>query len=417
MLKYYVTKEDNTLNSEVSLTSSRRFNNRTLTFRALYNKGNDLKNDPENSLPENIDFLDKDLKEGVKSFSKRKSSVALHFIKHFFKKYEGEWIIAGSEKLNNQAVNDLVDFLAKGGTNIKYVELTTVSVVKIIGRNLKGPISRVDGIISSKFISATLLISPTLSDSAAESLRNAFVGSPYIRQNIKLFRHIGVNTDWDENEILIEHVFKDGSIVCVEADWGNASYLYEMFILSDSTKLLVNGLNIDTFQSDGIIKELFEDFGVKTEAIENGIELTKVKRKVKKYYHDFANNPDLIPCFTVTCALLGIPFRIKGVNLRGRAPERANMLRECLGQLGATIETKTEDEAETVMFDGKLTMPSKGSQVNIPAHLDHRLAMAFSPAALLGYRVAIESPTQVNKTYTAYWEDLKKLGFSIDQKF
>jgi 5-enolpyruvylshikimate-3-phosphate synthase len=417
MLKYYVTKEDNTLNSEVSLTSSRRFNNRTLTFRALYNKGNDLKNDPENSLPENIDFLDKDLKEGVKSFSKGKSSVALHFIKHFFKKYEGEWIIAGSEKLNNQAVNDLVDFLAKGGTNIKYVELTTVSVVKIIGRNLKGPISRVDGIISSKFISATLLISPTLSDSAAESLRNAFVGSPYIRQNIKLFRHIGVNTDWDENEILIEHVFKDGSIVCVEADWGNASYLYEMFILSDSTKLLVNGLNIDTFQSDGIIKELFEEFGVKTEAIENGIELTKVKRKVKKYYHDFANNPDLIPCFTVTCALLGIPFRIKGVNLRGRAPERANMLRECLGQLGATIETKTEDEAETVMFDGKLTMPSKGSQVNIPAHLDHRLAMAFSPAALLGYRVAIESPTQVNKTYTAYWEDLKKLGFSIDQKF
>ena len=206
MLKYYVTKEDNTLNSEVSLTSSRRFNNRTLTFRALYNKGNDLKNDPENSLPENIDFLDKDLKEGVKSFSKGKSSVALHFIKHFFKKYEGEWIIAGSEKLNNQAVNDLVDFLAKGGTNIKYVELTTVSVVKIIGRNLKGPISRVDGIISSKFISATLLISPTLSDSAAESLRNAFVGSPYIRQNIKLFRHIGVNTDWDENEILIEHV-------------------------------------------------------------------------------------------------------------------------------------------------------------------------------------------------------------------
>lgn len=417
MLKYYVTKEDNTLNSEVSLTSSRRFNNRTLTFRALYNKGNDLKNDPENSLPENIDFLDKDLKEGVKSFSKGKSSVALHFIKHFFKKYEGEWIIAGSEKLNNQAVNDLVDFLAKGGTNIKYVELTAVSVVKIIGRNLKGPISRVDGIISSKFISATLLISPTLSDSAAESLRNAFVGSPYIRQNIKLFRHIGVNTDWDENEILIEHVFKDGSIVCVEADWGNASYLYEMFILSDSTKLLVNGLNIDTFQSDGIIKELFEEFGVKTEAIENGIELTKVKRKVKKYYHDFANNPDLIPCFTVTCALLGIPFRIKGVNLRGRAPERANMLRECLGQLGATIETKTEDEAETVMFDGKLTMPSKGSQVNIPAHLDHRLAMAFSPAALLGYRVAIESPTQVNKTYTAYWEDLKKLGFSIDQKF
>ncbi|HUX52780.1 MAG TPA: hypothetical protein VMV56_00050 [Williamwhitmania sp.] len=416
MLKYYVTKEDNTLNSEVSLSASRRYNNRTLTFRALYNKGTDTKNDPENSVPDNIDFLDQDLKAGVKSIAKGKSGVAMHFIKHFFRKYQGEWIIAGSEKLNNKAVNDLVDILAEGGTNIKYVELTGVSVVKIIGRSLKGPISRVDGVISSKFITASLLISPSLSDSAAESLRNAFVGSPYIRQNIKLFRHIGINTDWNENEILIEHIFKDGSIVYVEADWGNASYLYEMFILSDSKKLVVNGLNVDTFQSDGIIKELFEEFGVKTEPIEGGVELTKVKRKVKKYYHDFANNPDLIPCFTVTCALLGIPFKIKGVNLRGRAPERSKMLKECLGFLGASIETKEEDEAETVIFDGKLTMPEKGSQVNVPAQKDHRLAMAFSPAALLGYRVAIESPTQVNKTYTAYWDDLKKLGFSIEQE-
>lgn len=416
MLKYYVTKEDNTLNGEVSLSASRRFNNRILTFRALYKKGADHKSDAATSTPEDIDFLDKDLQEGVKSIAKGKSGVALHFINHFFKKYQGEWIIAGSEKLHNQTVSELVDILAQGGTNIKYVEITGVSVVKIIGRNLKGPISRVDGVISSKFISASLLISPTLSDSAAQSLRNAFVGSPYIRQNIKLFRHIGINTDWNENEILIEHVFKDGSVVCVEADWGNASYLYEMFILSDSKRLEVKGLNSDTFQSDGIIKELFEEFGVKTESVEDGIVLTKMKRKVKSYNHDFANNPDLIPCFTVTCALLGIPFKIKGVNLRGRAPERAKMLKECLGQLGVNIETKAENEAETVMFDGKREMPAKGNLLNIPAHLDHRLAMAFSPAALLGYKVAIESPTQVNKTYTAYWDDLKKLGFTIEQE-
>lgn len=62
----------------------------------------------------------------------------------------------------------------------------------------------------------------------------------------------------------------------------------------------------------------------------------------------------------------------------------------------------------------KLDMPEKGKEVYIPAHLDHRLAMAFTPAALLGYKVVVENPTQVNTTYPSYWDDVKKLGFIVN---
>jgi 3-phosphoshikimate 1-carboxyvinyltransferase len=49
----------------------------------------------------------------------------------------------------------------------------------------------------------------------------------------------------------------------------------------------------------------------------------------------------------------------------------------------------------------------------IQTYEDHRMAMAFAPLALLG-KLRIEDPEVVVKSYPAFWEDLKKLGFTLD---
>jgi 3-phosphoshikimate 1-carboxyvinyltransferase len=44
------------------------------------------------------------------------------------------------------------------------------------------------------------------------------------------------------------------------------------------------------------------------------------------------------------------------------------------------------------------------------------MAMAFTPAAIQGYRIDIDNPGVVSKSYPGFWEDIKKAGFRIRQK-
>ena len=46
----------------------------------------------------------------------------------------------------------------------------------------------------------------------------------------------------------------------------------------------------------------------------------------------------------------------------------------------------------------------------IATYDDHRMAMAFAPAALCHKGLTIEHPEVVTKSYPTFWEDLKKLN-------
>ena len=46
---------------------------------------------------------------------------------------------------------------------------------------------------------------------------------------------------------------------------------------------------------------------------------------------------------------------------------------------------------------------------------DHRMAMAFAPAALCNGTLRIRNPHVVSKSYPRFWDDLLTAGFHITQ--
>jgi len=75
--------------------------------------------------------------------------------------------------------------------------------------------------------------------------------------------------------------------------------------------------------------------------------------------------------------------------------------------VGASLE-----ETSTGIFvltPGKI---SKG-KIKINTYHDHRMAMGFAPWATL-MDLEIEAPEVVDKSYPAFWDDLKQVGFKID---
>ncbi|PKP39573.1 MAG: 3-phosphoshikimate 1-carboxyvinyltransferase [Bacteroidetes bacterium HGW-Bacteroidetes-15] len=412
MLIYTISKGDRNLSGEISLAPSKSISNRDIVIRALRNSKFDIKAISEKDAAKVIDKL---LRKGKVTLDKGDPAKAIRFLRAFLTYFKGEWIITGSAEMRKRPVGDVIDILHNQGLNIKYLERDGFPALKIIGKGLKGSITRVDASICSQFISASLLISQVLPAEDVVGLKNRIINSPYIDQTIRLLNYLGVNSNWDKQEILVEHQLNDGTEMSIEPDWLSASYWYQMAALASKAEFKINGLNPESVQSDAIVKEIFEPLGVKTIITEKGVIITKAKRKIKTFEYNFSNNPDLVPTLVVTCVALKIPFRFSGIEiLRHKDTDRVMALQTQMIKLGAKIKVEKKGELETLTFDGKSKISVK-EPITFSTFGDHRIAMALAPLSILGLKLNLEDPRAVSKSYPCYWDDYKKLGFQIVQ--
>jgi 3-phosphoshikimate 1-carboxyvinyltransferase len=413
MLTYTISKGDRNLSGGISLAPSKSISNRDIVIRALKNSKFDIKTISEKDAAK---VIDQSLRKGKVALDKGNPAMAIRFLRAFLSYFQGEWIITGSEEMRKRPVGDVIDILQKEGLNIKYLERDGFPPLKIIGKGLKGSVIRVDASICSQFISASLLISQVVPSDEVVALKNRIINSPYIDQTIRLLNYLGVNTNWDKQEILVEHELNDGMEMTVEPDWVSASYWYQMAALASKAEFAINGLNPESIQSDAIIKEIFEPLGVKTINTPNGIVIKKTKRKIKSFEYDFSNNPDLVPTLVATCVGLKIPFRFYGIEiLRQKDTDRVMALQTQMIKLGAKIKVEKKGESETLTFDGKAKI-SLRKPITFSTFGDHRIAMSLAPLSIIGLKLNIEDPRVVSKSYPCYWDDYKKNGFQIEQE-
>jgi 3-phosphoshikimate 1-carboxyvinyltransferase len=51
----------------------------------------------------------------------------------------------------------------------------------------------------------------------------------------------------------------------------------------------------------------------------------------------------------------------------------------------------------------------------ISTYEDHRMAMAFAPACIMFPGLKMDNPQVVSKSYPEFWNDLKRVGFVIEE--
>jgi len=411
MFRYTISKADKDLLGEVTLFPAKRINNKTLVFRVLKQSSSDQTNLPEK---EEIEMLYENVPKIKETIDKGETGAALRHLRSFFNFFKGEWMITGTDKAIDHPIESVVKILQTQGVNISFVERDGMPPFKLIGKNFSGNyILRIDSSISSKLVSASLILSPNMPNSMVLEMKDRIFESSYIELTLKALQYLGINSGWRMSETLIESEFKDGSELTIEADWSAASYWYEIAALSDKCNLTIHGLNVESSQCDIVTKELFYQFGVKTTFIHDGVILSKRKKTVKLFEYDFSNIPDLVPTFVVTCAMLEIPFRMIGVNdLHAKYNDRIKSLQQELLKFGANLTIEIQDDKEVLCFNGKIMLPNK--PLEISTFDDHRMAMAFAPIAITGTKVIIENPKLTSKSYPSYWDDFKKTGFTVE---
>jgi len=197
-MQYTVTSNIKKLEGEISLPTSKSISNRVLIINALAYSPFPIGNLSDS---DDTKVMDQVLNSNTNKFDIGHAGTAMRFLTAFLAKIVGEWEITGSERMQQRPIAILVDALIQLGAQIEYLGNEGCPPLKILGSHLKGQTIELDGSVSSQYISALLLIAPTIENGLTLKLKGNITSRSYIKLTLELMAKFGIQYRWDENEI------------------------------------------------------------------------------------------------------------------------------------------------------------------------------------------------------------------------
>ena len=401
---YKISSNGSIIPSDIPLSSSKSESNRVLIINALGGGASTLDNlsdardtDTMQRLLGSDDYVKDVLDAGT----------TMRFMTAFLAMRAEENEITGTARMKKRPIKLLVDALRELGASIDYLGEEGYPPLKIQKlTEQKTDILQIPGNISSQYISALLMIAPTLPDGLTIELTGEIFSRPYIEMTLGLMKRFGVQHEWSDNKITVSHQTYSQGEYTVESDWSGASYWYSMVALSKSGSAKLLRLRENSFQGDIEIAKIMDGLGVKSEFVEDGVILTKKDSKPELNI-DFRTCPDLAQTVMAVATVIGTKLNMTGLeSLRIKETDRIAAMQAELAKVGGTL---IEDNG-TWTLTSNFNMPDS---VTFDTYEDHRMAMALAPLALCG-NVIVREPDVVNKSYPKYWEHLKVVGFKLE---
>ena len=368
------------------------------------------------------------------------AGTAMRFLTAYFASTPCDVVITGSERMRHRPIGVLVEALRSLGADISYEGEEGFPPLHIKGRPLDGGTLRMAGSVSSQYVSALLMVAPTMRQGLTLTLEGDIISRPYINMTVSLMRRFGITVEEpDDTTFRVAPGEYSGSDYTIENDWSAASYWYEMLALADEGEVVLEGLFEDSLQGDSCVRHLFEPLGVSTEFNERGAVIQKKDPPLypslvwRGVYADFpdlwhspytgerggglglslSECPDLAQTMVATCCGMGVPFRFSGLqSLRIKETDRLLALRQELGKLGYDVREEEDGVLESSLLTPHSSLLTPNS---IATYDDHRMAMCMAPLAILHDGLVINDAQVVSKSYPTFWEDLKSVGYAIEQ--
>lgn len=395
---------------KIALSGSKSETNRLLLLQALYS--NISLTNP--SYSDDSIFMEKALKNQESIIDIHHAGTAMRFLTAYFaSKSETEITLTGSERMQERPIHLLVDALRYLGADITYEKSEGYPPLKIKGKRLINHKVSIPSNISSQYLSALLLIAPSLPNGLKLKLLGNLTSSSYLEMTITLLRQIGADVSWENNIITVKYLPDvPMKTIDVESDWSSASYYYSMVALSDTeTEITLTTFKKETLQGDASLADWYQYFGVKTIFnADNSITIQKVTHTQRlDICLNLVSCPDIAQTIVVTALGLQTPIKLKGLHtLKIKETDRLAALKTEIEKLGSKVSI-TDDSLQ-------LDPQPLRKNIEISTYQDHRMAMAFAPLALRT-SIIIQEAEVVSKSYPDFWEHLEKVGIEFTKVF
>ena len=382
-------------------------------------------------------------------------------------------VITGSQRMKERPIGALVTALQAAGADISYVEKEGYPPLRIRGKQLEGGTLALPSNISSQYVSALLMIAPTMRRGLQLELVGKVASAPYIRMTMQVMKAFGVEVKWENNLISVvrdQRYARTLSSHCettketeqaasytIECDWTAASYWYEIVALhpDKTARVLLRGLREASEQGDAVCARWFEALGVTTTFTAEGAILEKSTKSPQVALEcnnctsedtelssqtddNFCESNEDLPQTTSHSSQADY-FSCKDAPPLwldfAAAPDLAQTFVVTCALLShpfhfkglESLRIKETDRIAALIAElqklgkhieaigeGELRYTAQNDSspahsITIATYDDHRMALAFAPAVLLFPQLSIEHPEVVAKSYPDYWEHLSEI--------
>jgi len=317
----------------------------------------------------------------------------------------GEYRLAGSARMHERPIADLVDALRRIGARIDYlgVEGYPPLAIHASRMSLERPV-RVRGEVSSQFVSALLMALPLAGGQARLEIEGELISRPYVEITLELMRRFGVDVarDGERAFVVPRGGYASPGMLQVEGDASSASYFMAAGALGGGP-VRIEGVGRDSIQGDMRFTEVLERMGVAVRVGADFVETRNPGRVLRPIDMDLNHIPDAAMTAAVLALFAQGPSTLRNIaSWRVKETDRLAAMATELRKLGARVE----EGADSL----RIEPPGRvATDVAIDTYDDHRMAMCFSLVALGGVPVRINDPACVAKTFPEYFATLAQL--------
>lgn len=316
-----------------------------------------------------------------------------------------ETMLTGDKSIQKRPMRRIMEPLSMMGADITSVNGNDCAPLRIKGSSLHG--IHYHSKVASAQVKSAILLAGLYADGETK------VTEPVISRDHSeiMLRYFGTDIRTEGTTACIRpHPSLTGQHVHVPGDISSAAYFIAAGLCVPNSELLIKNVGINPTR-DGILKVALAMGGSITLLNENhdGEPTADLLVKSSKL-HGITIEGDIIPTLIdelpiiniMAAAAEGTTIIKDAAELKVKESNRIDVMVENLTAMGAAI-TGTEDGM--IIEGGR---PLHGAVID--SHLDHRIAMSFSVAALLAEgETTIKGRESVNISYPSFYEDLKAL--------
>lgn len=317
----------------------------------------------------------------------------------------GDFHLHGVPRMHERPIGDLVDALTALGARIDYLGQPGFPPLDIHPVDIAaGGTTRVNGNVSSQFLSALLMALPLVGGGTVEVI-GELISRPYVDLTLNLIARFGVTVVRDgyaRFTVPAGSRYASPGEIHVEGDASSASYFLAAGAIGGGP-VRVEGVGRDSIQGDVHFAAALAQMGAQIEMGPDWIEArAPADGRLRAVTLDCNAIPDAAMTLAVAALFADGTTRLEQIaSWRVKETDRIAAMVTELTKLGATVESG--DDFIAVTPPARLT-----PQAAIDTYDDHRMAMCFSLASF-AVPVRINDPRCVAKTFPDYFDVFAEL--------
>ena len=315
----------------------------------------------------------------------------------------GEIILTGEPRMKERPILHLVDALHQAGAEIRYLENEGYPPLAIRNSGIKGGKLKIDGSISSQFLTALLMSAPLAENDTEIEIIGELVSKPYIDITLSMMKDFGVhveNHDYQKFYVKCNQSYISPGKYLVEGDASSASYFLAAGAIKGKVK--VTGIGKNSIQGDRLFADVLEKMGAKITWGEDFIQAEH--NELHGIDMDMNHIPDAAMTIATTALFANSETVIRNIyNWRVKETDRLTAMATELRKIGAEVE-----EGEDFIRIQPLAF-NQFKHADIETYNDHRMAMCFSLIALSNTSVSILDPKCTSKTFPKFFYEFEKI--------